>query len=122
MKWLSAVNVLLGGWLIAAPFALGYANVHIALANDVILGIVVAGLALWRFHGPDSLAMVPVSLGVAAAGLWVLLAPYNLGYGHLTPAVHTDLVVGTALFLLGMWRGLTDVGDDAPHMSPHHRR
>ena len=42
---LSLINVALGGWLIAAPFALGYSAVPAATWNDVIVGMVVIFLA-----------------------------------------------------------------------------
>ena len=42
----SGINVIAGIWLIIAPFTLGYAS-GISLVNDVILGIIIAGFALW---------------------------------------------------------------------------
>ena len=44
---LSWTNGVLGAWLIAAPFVLGYAANAAALWNDVIVGLVVMVLA-WR--------------------------------------------------------------------------
>jgi hypothetical protein len=47
---LSLLNLLLGGWLIAAPFIRGYQGVLPATVNDVTVGAVVIVLALasWR--------------------------------------------------------------------------
>jgi 4-amino-4-deoxy-L-arabinose transferase-like glycosyltransferase len=39
------VNILLGLWIAAAPFALGYQTVQPALYNGVIAGLAVAVLA-----------------------------------------------------------------------------
>lgn len=41
--WLSAVNVVLGGWLIASPFVLGYEGTDAAAATvvDVATGVVI---------------------------------------------------------------------------------
>lgn len=44
---LSWTNLVLGLWLIAAPFVLSYAGTAAALWNDVIVGVVVASLATW---------------------------------------------------------------------------
>jgi hypothetical protein len=44
IAWPSWVNAILGVWLIAAPFVMGYANTT-ATWNDVVLGIIVAILA-----------------------------------------------------------------------------
>ncbi|MBU6389453.1 SPW repeat protein [Patescibacteria group bacterium] len=46
MSWPSWVNVLLGIWLIIAPFALSYPSGSAAMWNDIVLGIVVGILAL----------------------------------------------------------------------------
>jgi len=39
--WTTWVSLLLGLWLIAAPFVLGYAATTTALYNDIILGVAV---------------------------------------------------------------------------------
>jgi hypothetical protein len=48
MKSLSWINFVLGLWLIIAPFALRYSTVSTAMWNNVIVGIVVAVLAIIR--------------------------------------------------------------------------
>lgn len=46
VPWFSVVNVLLGGWLIMAPFVLDHiADIGVATANDVVVGLVVVVLA-----------------------------------------------------------------------------
>lgn len=47
--WLSWVNLILGLWLIVAPFILGYANTT-PRWNDVIMGLIVGGLAAWSAY------------------------------------------------------------------------
>jgi hypothetical protein len=44
---LSGINLLLAVWVIASPWLLGYAANIGAVRNDVILGVVVATLAIW---------------------------------------------------------------------------
>ena len=44
--WLSWANIVLGLWLIAAPFVIGYSG-QAPLYNDIVLGIIVIGLAAW---------------------------------------------------------------------------
>ena len=44
LDWLNAV---VGLWLIAAPFVLGYTGIASALWNDVIVGLIVAVAAGW---------------------------------------------------------------------------
>lgn len=47
--WLSWVNLILGIWLIIAPFVLNYSGVT-ARYNDVILGIIVGVISLWSVY------------------------------------------------------------------------
>jgi peptidoglycan/LPS O-acetylase OafA/YrhL len=49
----SALGVLLGGWLIIAPFLLDYgfgADSTRATVNDVLVGVTIAGLVILGFH------------------------------------------------------------------------
>ncbi len=47
VKALNWVNVVLGVWLIIAPFVLAYTGVMAAMWNDIIVGIIIAVLAAW---------------------------------------------------------------------------
>ncbi len=44
--WKEYTNVTLGIWLIVAPFLLGFANQAIPMWNQIIVGLLVAGIAL----------------------------------------------------------------------------
>jgi uncharacterized membrane protein HdeD (DUF308 family) len=46
-KTLDWINVVLGVWLILAPFLLSYTPVKAALWNDILVGLVVVILAGW---------------------------------------------------------------------------
>lgn len=48
MKGLSWINFILGLWLIVAPFVLEYRHISAAMWNSVVVGIVVAILAIYR--------------------------------------------------------------------------
>ena len=47
MQWIGWSNVILGIWLICAPFILGYSSSAGALWNDILLGILVACFGCW---------------------------------------------------------------------------
>jgi hypothetical protein len=52
MKYLPWVLAIVGGWLIAAPFLLGYAGTEAAKNNDVGIGVImVLGALVWGFFG-----------------------------------------------------------------------
>jgi hypothetical protein len=114
MKWASWTDFVLGLWLIVAPFALGYASVGRGRGEDVLFGIVIAGVALWRSLVSNDSAMAGVSWIVALAGLWVLFAPFALGYSSVGAAMTNDVIVGAVVFVLSVWQSLSH-----PHQ-PHH--
>ena len=47
MAWEEWGNVAFGVWLVISPWVLGFSGVAVAMSNAVIVGIVVAALALW---------------------------------------------------------------------------
>ncbi len=46
-KWEEWVEVALGAWLIVSPYLLGFSGLMHATVNQVVVGIIVAGLAIW---------------------------------------------------------------------------
>ncbi|MBI1734571.1 MAG: SPW repeat protein [Candidatus Rokubacteria bacterium] len=123
MKWASWTILALGLWLIVAPFALAYAGTTAAAYEDVILGIVIGALALWRGLGPETPSMTGVSWLLATGGLWVVLAPFVIGYAGTTAAVWNDVIVGLAVLILGAWQALSHHGGPAEMrhgMAAHH--
>ncbi len=56
-KWEEWVSLVLGAWLIIAPFALGfYASLATAAWNDVIVGVLIVGDAIWALAARQSAA------------------------------------------------------------------
>jgi multisubunit Na+/H+ antiporter MnhC subunit len=45
--WQEWANVLFGGWLIISPWVLGFSALSTVMLNAVVVGAVVAALALW---------------------------------------------------------------------------
>lgn len=102
MKWTDWAILVLGVWLIVAPFALAYTETAAATYEDVILGVLIAVLALWRGVRPRTPAMTGVSWVLAVAGLWVVIAPFVIGYTDTATAVWNDVIVGLAVAILGI--------------------
>ena len=46
-KWEEWINAALGAWLIVSPFIMGFGALGVALWNQLIVGVLVGGLALW---------------------------------------------------------------------------
>jgi hypothetical protein len=105
MKWASWVNVLLGLWLIVSPWALGY-GYGAAVANDVVLGILIAAVALWSVSVP-SIETAPAWINVIL-GMWLIIAPWVLGVAGAAAYVGTnDPVIGILTIVFAALRIVT---------------
>jgi hypothetical protein len=115
--------VLLGVWLIVAPFALGYSAIDAAVINDGTFGVLIVGFAAYSMVAPRRVAEAFTWL-VSAAGLWVAFAPFVLGYAawrgadlgqnvtpyvanYPVPAIINDVVVGFSVVILGLVQALS---------------
>jgi hypothetical protein len=102
MRWASWVNFILGLWLIVASFALGFSHVPGAAAEDVILGVLIAVFALWA---ASTVAASGPSWVEFALGVWVVIAPFVLGYSAASAVeVTNDVIVGAVVLLLALVR------------------
>lgn len=63
--WGDAVGVMLGAWLIASPWLLGFASASASAANAVIIGMLVICYALWAMR-IDMIARDVIARDVAA--------------------------------------------------------
>jgi hypothetical protein len=46
-QWEEWINALLGLWLIVSPWIIGYSALEVPLWNQVVVGVLTAGLAIW---------------------------------------------------------------------------
>jgi hypothetical protein len=53
-KWEEWIEAVLGLWLIVSPYLLGFTTQMHATVNQVILGIIVAALAVWASAGSET--------------------------------------------------------------------
>jgi hypothetical protein len=117
----SGLDIIAGLWLIISPFFLAYGNLSRAMANDVILGIIIGILALIRFTGAFRegwISWINVLLGI-----WVLISPWALGYADNAVAMRNNVILGIIVILLSGWSALaTDTADemDMPTPGEHH--
>ena len=101
MKRFLWINIVLGLWLLVAPFVLGYSASSVAaLTNDVVLGILVIAGAWWVMAGrPGGFA---AALFEALCGLWLLIAPFVLNLSHLRGTLFNEMVVGVIVLVVGL--------------------
>jgi hypothetical protein len=90
--------VVSGLWLIVAPFALNYPTGSPGVWNDVILGAVVAIVALANSGiRAGWLSWVNFLLGV-----WLIVAPFVLTY-HSVAGAWNDVLTGVLVCLFAAW-------------------
>ncbi|MDB6032359.1 MAG: hypothetical protein JWM16_2697 [Verrucomicrobiales bacterium] len=99
-----------GIWLMAAPFLLGYYRHGSATANDILVGILIAGIALATTIAPDRFRALRWLNSYL--GFWLMAAPFVLGYLSYdfpkSGAVPTsnDLIVGGVVWFLSFIKAI----------------
>ena len=98
----SAVNMLLGIWLIVSPWIFGYSGTP-AVMNSVIVGALITILAASRLASlRDSAILSGVNLILA---LWTIGSPWMYGYATNVGAVRDNVLLGVAIATLASWSG-----------------
>ncbi len=97
-KWLGALSVIVGLWLVIAPFSLGLTAVS-AYWNSIAVGLLAIGMGSYQYAQPSLSWPSWVNF---VAGLWLIISPYifNPDQGAaFTNAVISGVILGlVALF------------------------
>lgn len=99
----SILNILAGIWLIIAPFILGYSSITGALWNDIIVGAAVLLFAIVRAVG-DARANWASWIDLLL-GIWLIIAPFAIGYSAISAALWNDIILGIAVVVFALWSG-----------------
>lgn len=103
----SGLNILVGLWLVIAPWVLGYSEQSNAVWNQVGVGVVIAALASFRVFAPrqwESLSWINFVLG-----LWLVIAPFVLTYnetGNTQAILWNDIISGLIVLSLAAWSAI----------------
>lgn len=100
MTRISWVNMAAGVWLIIAGLVLPHRS-GAAVTEAIIAGSVVALASLWAARAFRPTVSLIASWTVALTGLWILAAPFILGYDHPRVSVANEILVGLVIFALG---------------------
>lgn len=99
---LDVVNILAGIALALSPWLLGYAADAVAVWHAFIAGVItalIAARALVAFHKNEEWANL-------AVGLWIVAAPWVLGFAGLAAAMWSHVIAGVvvaALAAASLW-------------------
>ena len=102
--WQDPVNAVLGVWLVLSPWVLGFQGNFTAMANVVIVGILLAAAALGAIFLPRAWE----EWTEGALGAWLAVSPWALGFSTLDVARVTALATGLAVVVLALWVLMTD--------------
>ena len=86
--WQDGGNLLLGVWLVASPWILGFTEIQYAPGNAYVLGVIIAvaaASALVAFQEWEE--WVNITLGV-----WLIAMPWLLEFGTITFTAETQAV------------------------------
>lgn len=101
-RWPDWVNLVLGGWLIAAPFVGIGAIGDVAAWNSYVAGTVVAIFAIAAIARPQ---MWEEWLNLIV-GAWLILAPFALGFTTQQVPMWNQIIVGLLIGVDALWAAL----------------
>lgn len=115
VRWTSGINIIAGIWLVLAPFMLSYSDITGAVWNDVLVGAVVAILAWIRVGRP--LLNQGVGWTNLVLGVWLIVAPFVIGYAATNAALWNDVIIGIVVAVLAAMSAISSQGHH-PHTGP----
>ena len=98
-NWQDTANFILGAWLAASPWILGYATDSLPTQNAVVVGAIIAvaaAAALYAFRAWEEW------LSVALAA-WLIASPWLLSFGNAATPTFNQFVVGVLVGILALW-------------------
>lgn len=101
VRTVSGFDVLAGLWLIAAPFALAYSGISVALWNSLIFGLAIVALETSVEIG-EGYKHASLSWISTAIGLWLMIAPFALGFSDVTSATWNHVLTGIVVAALAL--------------------
>lgn len=111
-KWISWTNGILGLLLLITPFTFGYSGLRAAFWNSVVIGILIPAFSFWEALKAENSG---VSSIVSVLGIWMIFAPYLLGYAAITAAFWSNLIIGLVVAVLAGYQAMQTSRRLVPH-------
>ena len=102
--WQDPLNGLLGAWLVVSPWVLSFRDERMAMANFVVVGVLLLAAALNAMVLPRAWE----EWTGAALGAWLVASPWILGFATHMTALQVALFTGLAAIVLSLWVLATD--------------
>ena len=95
----SWLNIVLGIWVIISPFVLQFARFPAAMWNNVIVGVVIAVLAIIRTSIASQQGW---SWANVILGIWMIISAFALGV-MTTAMLWNNIILGIVIGLIAIW-------------------
>jgi len=99
-RWQDWINLIFGAWLFFSPWLLKYTTLGTASWNSFVFGVAIVVFAVWALFAPK----VWEEWTNLILGLWLIIAPWALGFS--THALATwnlvVVVVGVVVAVLSL--------------------
>jgi len=92
----SWLNIVLGIWVIISPFVVQFTQLTAATWNNVIVGIVIAILAIIRTSVPRQAGW---SWANMILGIWMIISPFALG-AMTTAILWNNIILGVIIAIV----------------------
>ncbi len=100
LKHIVEINIVLGAWLIVAPFVMGYSASTVELANDVAVGVLLIACSSWTVAA--AAGQVGAEMLGFLVGIRLITAPFVLHYQRMSRAFANDFGVGILSVLVSV--------------------
>lgn len=102
--WQDPAALMLGLWMAASPWALGFEAEMNPTWNAVLVGILVTIVALFALFGVRAWQ----EWANVVLGVWLVVSPWMVGFSALVPAMWNAVIVGAVIAVLALWALATD--------------
>ena len=97
-RWQDWINLIFGAWLFFSPWLLKYVTLGAASWNSFVFGIAIVVFAVWALFAPK----VWEEWTNLILGLWLIIAPWVLGFSAHALATWNLVVVGVVVAVLSL--------------------
>lgn len=98
-RWHDPVNVIAGLWMLVSPWALAFAAETRPMWNSVVLGILIAAVALHAMFRQFAWQ----EWTQAFCGAWLIASPWVLGFSALSAAAINAVGIGGVVLAAALW-------------------
>ncbi|MFC5498182.1 SPW repeat protein [Caenimonas terrae] len=97
--WQDPANALIGAWLVASPWVLGFQGNSSALSSSLVIGVALIAAAAGAMWLPQAWE----EWTEAALGVLMMASPWLMGFTGLEAARTSAILSGLAVLALALW-------------------